>query len=96
MRNKPSNEKSVKAVLSVRGVVFPKTHDLVGLHDLATANGVLIPIPITLCDELNPFAVETRYGILPMIYSASGAMPRDAVLGEIAKVLEWAGKEIGA
>jgi HEPN domain-containing protein len=54
-------EKQFKAVLVGRGVVFPRTHDLYQLHDMALKNGVSVPVAAELLVRLAPYAVEFRY-----------------------------------
>jgi HEPN domain-containing protein len=38
-------EKYLKAILVLQGVIVPRTHDLVGLHNLCLTAGVLVPVP---------------------------------------------------
>jgi len=54
-------EKLLKAVLAFRGIVFPRTHNLVALFKLVRDHG--IPLLPSLDDamQLTPFAVESRY-----------------------------------
>jgi HEPN domain-containing protein len=54
-------EKSLKAVLLVRGVDFPPSHDIEGLLVISEQNGVQIPDGIGDAALLTPYAVETRY-----------------------------------
>jgi hypothetical protein len=57
-------EKSLKATLALYNRAFRRTHDLVELLDiLADAQGSLPPHADSL-DELNPYAVEFRYGFV--------------------------------
>lgn len=57
-------EKALKAVLVRHGVEFRRTHDLAELLDaLADATGLAPPLADVL-DELNPYAVEFRYGLV--------------------------------
>lgn len=55
-------EKFAKAVLAVRGVEVPRTHDLRFLFELADANGLDIPADVGDARWLTPWAVEFRYG----------------------------------
>lgn len=54
-------EKYLKALLISRGVVFPKTHDLLELHKMCTPLEPSIELIGDLLDRLNPYAVEFRY-----------------------------------
>lgn len=57
-------EKSLKAVLSSHCVEFRRTHDLALLLDLLHDNHVAAPPEAHWLDELNPYAVEARYGTI--------------------------------
>jgi len=57
-------EKALKAVLSQAGVAFRRTHDLAELLDLLTDSGLPAPPHADHLDELNPYAVEMRYGLV--------------------------------
>lgn len=80
-----SVEKALKAVLSSSGVVFRRTHDIAELLDLITDHGLPPPPFAESLDELNPFAVEARYGLI-----APGAINRLQALAWIEHVLDWA------
>jgi HEPN domain-containing protein len=54
-------EKSVKAVLAVRGVDFPFTHDLGGLARICKENEVPLPDDLDGVDQLTPYAGALRY-----------------------------------
>jgi HEPN domain-containing protein len=80
-------EKFIKAVLALRGVTYRRTHDLVELNELATQNGIAIPVARELLVRLGPYAVEFRY---------LGAKAPEVSLEEaeaaIDALLAWAGK----
>lgn len=57
-------EKAIKAVLSSGGISFRRTHDLAELLDLPADRGVPAPPYADTLDELNPYAVEARYGVV--------------------------------
>lgn len=54
-------EKGLKALLVRAGIIFPRTHDLLELRDLAVANGIVVPVSRDLLARLAPYAVEFRY-----------------------------------
>jgi HEPN domain-containing protein len=54
-------EKALKGWLTGRGVAVTKTHDLVHLVRLCTANEKSFEALISPADFLSPFAVEFRY-----------------------------------
>ena len=54
-------EKLIKAVLSVNGVAYRRTHDLVELNELAARSGFAIPVERELLARLGPYGVEFRY-----------------------------------
>lgn len=77
-------EKSLKAVLSARAVEFRRTHDLVTLLDLLQDHG-LVPPDADWLDELNPYAVEARYGMIELEF-----LNRAHALDVVARVISWA------
>lgn len=54
-------EKGLKSVLVLHGVVFPRTHDLIELLELALEKSLSVPIDRNLIARLGPYAVEFRY-----------------------------------
>lgn len=80
-----SVEKNLKAVLAQARVAFRRTHDLVELLDAITDAGLMSPPFADRLDELNPYAVEARYGLGDL-----GALDRVAVSGWIDAVAQWA------
>jgi len=61
-------EKYLKALLVMKQVPFPRTHDLSALVRLCQQNGIILTIPEDDLDKLSAFAVEVRY---PGIQSTS-------------------------
>lgn len=59
-----SIEKALRAVLSSSGVAFRRTHDIAELLDLISDHRLPSPPFADFLDELNPFAVEARYGLI--------------------------------
>ena len=80
-----SVEKSLKAVQSANRVEFRRTHDLALLLDLLEDHKLPTPPEADWLDELNPYAVEARYGTI----SPSG-LDRARVLQAVEQVLAWA------
>ncbi|KQP14116.1 HEPN domain-containing protein [Pseudorhodoferax sp. Leaf267] len=78
-------EKALKAVLSRHSVEFRRTHDLALLLDLLHDHGLPPPPGADWLDELNPYAVDARYG-LPGIQG----LDRPRVLQALAALLLWA------
>ena len=54
-------EKALKAMLLARGVIFPFTHDIEELLEIARGSDIATPDGIAAAAALTPFAVETRY-----------------------------------
>jgi len=54
-------EKLIKAVFSLNGVTYRRTHDLAELNELAARNGIAVPIDRELLVRLGPYGVEFRY-----------------------------------
>jgi HEPN domain-containing protein len=84
-------EKCLKAVASANGLVFARTHDLVRLIDLLADAGIPIPDPAQWIDELNPYAVEARYGFI-----GPGSLDRGRTLSTIRSLLEWANEHVAS
>lgn len=51
----------MKALLISNGADFPKTHDLLMLNNLCTANGILLEIDAKHLHTLTEYAVRMRY-----------------------------------
>lgn len=58
-------EKLLKASLAAQRVVYPRTHRLTQLLDLARDSGVPLPSRFDEVRLLTPYAVEFRYDALP-------------------------------
>jgi HEPN domain-containing protein len=78
-------EKSLKAVLSANTVEFRRTHDLVTLLDLLADNNLPAPPGADWIDELNPYAVEARYGTIE-----PEGLDRQRAVQVVGKIVEWA------
>ena len=85
-------EKALKAVLLHRSVVFPLTHDLVALAEIATNAGVVLPKWGDELSGLNPYAVEARYPGRP---DEIGEGDVGEALDLATHVLAWAKTAIG-
>ena len=59
-----SAEKNLKALLAFHGIHFEKVHDLERLLDICTEHGIHLPEYASELVELNPYAVEGRYGLV--------------------------------
>ena len=55
-------EMLLKAVLSLRGIGYERTHDIERLASLVSEGGVELPPDIDELAQLTPWAVERRYG----------------------------------
>ena len=80
-----SIEKAIKAVLAQAGIAFRRTHDLGELLDLLSDAGHAQPPEAERLDELNPYAVEARYGLV-----GPGALDRAAAMRMVILILAWA------
>ncbi len=83
-------EKSLKAVLSAKGIEFRRTHDLATLLDLLQDNHMAMPPGAEQLDELNPYAVEARYGTI-----GPDGLDRVQALSLVTLVIEWARAQLG-
>ena len=78
-------EKTMKAVLVERGMVFRRTHNLVELEDLLeAAGGTPFPDRESL-QKLNPYAVDVRYVI------GGKEMTRKEAKAVVGAIRIWAG-----
>lgn len=82
-------EKSIKAVLSVHGVEFRRTHDVLALLDALQEKGLSVPPGSDWFDELHPYAVEARYGML-----LPSGLDRGHTLRVVQQVIAWADAEL--
>lgn len=78
-------EKSLKAVLSAHRIEFRRTHDLISLLDLVQDHDLPPPPEAHWLDELNPYAVEARYGTIE-----PEGLDRARALDTATQVLAWA------
>jgi HEPN domain-containing protein len=77
-------EKSLKAVLAVRGFEIPRTHDLDLLSRLVAPSPDDLPTPLRRAKELSPWAVATRYDDI------SASLDRAAALEIAHQSFGWA------
>ena len=84
-------EKALKAVLAYAGVRFRRTHDIAELLDLLEDAGLRAPPHADHLDELNPYAVEMRYGLI----EPSG-LDRAVTASRVRDVLTWSSGLVGA
>lgn len=84
-------EKALKSVLAKAGIAFRRTHDIAELLDLLDDSGLPAPPHADRLDELNPYAVEMRYGLI----EPSG-LDRPATSLWVQEVIDWAAASIQA
>ena len=82
-------EKALKAVLTHKGVVFRRTHDMAELLDLLSDAGIASLPHADLLDELNPYAVEARYALVEPT-----GLDRERTTRMVGAVLGWAEDQI--
>lgn len=83
-------EKYMKAVLSAHGIAFRRTHDLIDLLDALADNRIPPPPYANTLDELNPYAVEARYGMI----EPSG-LDRGGISAFLVEIQHWAEDLVG-
>ena len=83
-----SIEKSLKAVLSAHMIEFRRTHDLITLMDLLQDHKLPAPPQADWLDELNPYAIEARYGTID-----PEGLDRTRALSAAEQLLDWAGHQ---
>lgn len=82
-------EKCLKVVLGHAAIDYPRTHDLLRLMQLLRENGIELPADTQWIDELMPYAVNARYGVVGI-----GGLDRDRALAAVDALLAWARDEI--
>jgi hypothetical protein len=80
-------EKLLKAILSHAGIVYPRTHQLVELLDLAADHGLHLPAEAEELRHLTPYAVDFRYDVLPG--EEQPGLDKAAVRRELARLRTW-------
>ena len=83
-------EKSLKAVLAVRGFEIPRTHDLDLLTRLVARDSDDAAGALAGAKDLSPWAVATRYDDI------EATLDRDAAIGVAEKSLIWARERVEA
>jgi len=83
-------EKSLKAVIALRGLIYERTHNLELLGDLLEQNGVVLPVDVDVFSLLNPCAVTYRYEDREMPF-----LEREDAMDIATTVLNWARSEAG-
>jgi HEPN domain-containing protein len=79
-------EKYMKALLISKGADFPKTHDLLLLNNLCSANGIFLEIEQKHLNTLTDYAVRTRYpGDDPTAEDAKEAIELAKLVRDIAR-----------
>ncbi len=76
-------EKALKAVLAQAGIAFRRTHDIAELLDRLEDSGLPAPPYADRLDELNPYAVEVRYGMIEptgLIRTATAHWVREVII----------------
>jgi HEPN domain-containing protein len=68
-------EKYLKALLVDRGLIPPRTHDLVALSNQCLYAGIMVPVSTVDLQRLSDYAVQSRYpGNEPTIAEAKDAL----------------------
>lgn len=76
--------KALKAVLAQAGVAVRRTHDIAELLDIIADAGLDAPPHADRLDELNPYSVEYRYGLIDPT-----DLDRVATAALLKDVLSW-------
>lgn len=80
-------EKAIKAILVLRGIDFPKTHEIASLLALLDQSGLKVPEELWKADNLTDYAVEARYPDRVMPVTEDEYRQAIAVA---EKVVQWA------
>ena len=84
-------EKALKAVLSIHGIRFQRTHDIAELLDLLRDAGHAAPATLDGCDTLTAYAVAYRYDVLDDLSRAG--MDRTELTAWSRAAVAWASAE---
>ena len=85
-------EKLLKALLSMLGVRFRKTHDLREIMDLLADSGHPVPDDLQESDALTPYAVLLRYDA----HVPDLSLDRQQALDVVSRVRAWVEPQIPA
>ena len=83
-------EKSLKAVLALRGLEIPRTHDVVLLTRLVDTRREAVPDEVREAELLSPWAVAMRYDEM------DAALDRAAALRIAGASVQWANGQLDA
>lgn len=84
-------EKAIKAVMIIRGIDFPYTHDLVSLMTTLEAHREHIPDTIRRAAKLTGYAVHTRY---PSLEEPVSEQEYAEAIETAEAVIQWAKEQI--
>ena len=79
-------EKALKAWIAVRGLEYPKSHDVSGLVTLLRTDGADLS-KFSNLEDYTPFAVQYRYELI----ASDEALARDDVISETQSLLDHVG-----
>jgi HEPN domain-containing protein len=84
-------EKSLKALLSMAGIAYPKIHDLEALFSLLNDHSVALPEEYLTLVDLTDFAVQFRYEAFT---DSESGLDRAQVLCETKNLLKFVATNI--
>jgi HEPN domain-containing protein len=84
-----SVEKAFKAVMAIRGITFPRSHDLIELQALFNAADIACPLAAETLEALNPYAVNSRYNL-----ESDELLNESEAATAVAACLAWAHQHI--
>jgi len=83
-------EKSLKAVLVSRGIVYPRTHDIKALLKLLDRHEIHAPPDAKGLDTLTPYAGQFRYDVLPPEGDDESSLDARWAVACARRTREWA------
>jgi len=84
-----SVEKAFKAVMAMRAITFPRSHDLIELQALFQQFAVACPLSSETLEALNPYAVNSRYNL-----ETDELLHESEAVQAVATCLAWALQQI--
>jgi HEPN domain-containing protein len=84
-----SVEKAFKAVMAIRGITFPRSHDLIELQALFHGADITCPLSSETLEALNPYAVNSRYNL-----ESDELLNESEAAAAVSVCLAWAHQQI--
>ena len=88
-------EKAIKAVLSHRGVEYPRTHNIAMLTELLRRSENPLPPQADQLVNLIPYGTALRYDVVDDDSGVAVPLDRTAAGGQVEATIAWASQVLG-